>query len=125
LSATPYEVLAEDLASELIFLAGQLGRLVEQYSWRFQHEKAVEIGEGARKGASAGGRAKARLSEIKRSSWQDEALNIWANRPDLSKRAVADGNLGKGASVLQSTSCGTSSVERLKSSASAPHMRAG
>jgi hypothetical protein len=90
LSATPYEVLAEDLASELIFLAGQLGRLVEQYSWRFQHEKAVEIGEGARKGASAGGRAKARLSEIKRSSWQDEALNIWANRPDLSKRAVAD-----------------------------------
>jgi hypothetical protein len=89
LSAIPYEVLAEDLASDLIFLAGQLGRLVEQYSWRFQHEKAVETGEGARKGASAGGREKARLSEAEHSSWRDEASKIWAKKPYLTNLEVA------------------------------------
>ena len=59
LSNIPYEIIAEDLTSELIFAAGQLGRLVEQYSWRFQHERAVETGESVRKGASAGGRVRA------------------------------------------------------------------
>jgi hypothetical protein len=92
-SAIPYEVLSEELTSELIFFAGQLGRLVEQYAWRFQHEKAVEIGEGARKGASAGGKAKAQAHQAEHSTWQNEALKIWANSPDLSNNAV--GNLIK------------------------------
>ena len=92
-SAIPYEVLAEDLASELIFFAGQLGRLVEQYSWRFQHERAVEIGEGARKGASAGGKAKAEAhqaqNQAEHSNWEQTGWRIWGARPSLSKIAVA------------------------------------
>ena len=39
--------------------AGQLGRLVEQYYWRFRYERAVVAGESARKGASAGGKINA------------------------------------------------------------------
>jgi hypothetical protein len=89
-SAIPYELHAEDLTSELIFLSGQLGRLVEQYCWRFQHETAIVAGQGARKGASVGGKAKAERDQIKHSMWQKEASKIWANRPDLSKIAVAN-----------------------------------
>jgi hypothetical protein len=88
LSNRPYEIIAEELTSELIFAAGQLGRLVEQYSWRFQHETAVEAGEGARKGASAGGKAKAQVHQAEHSAWQNEALKIWVNNPDLSNNAV-------------------------------------
>jgi hypothetical protein len=69
--------------------AGQLGRLIEQYYWRFRFEGAAITGVGARKGASAGGRAKARLHQTERSSWQSAASNIWARRPGLSKVAVA------------------------------------
>jgi hypothetical protein len=69
---------------------GQLGRLVEQYYWRFRYESAVISAEGARKGASAGGKAKAERDQIKHSMWKKEASKIWANRPDLSKNAVAD-----------------------------------
>jgi hypothetical protein len=90
LSNRPYEIIAEELTSELIFAAGQLGRLVEQYSWRFQHERAVETGEGARKGASAGGREKARLSEAEHSSWRDEASKIRAKKPYLTNLEVAE-----------------------------------
>jgi hypothetical protein len=89
-SAIPYELEAEDLTSELIFLTGTFGRLVEQYFWRFQYEKAVATGEGARKGASAGGKATAELYRAKHSAWQKEALKIWANRPGLTKQRVAE-----------------------------------
>jgi hypothetical protein len=34
--------------------AGTLGRLVEQYYWRFRFEKAAVTGVGARAGASTG-----------------------------------------------------------------------
>jgi hypothetical protein len=88
-SLIPYELEAEDLTSELISLTGTLGRLVGEYFWRFQYEKSVATGEGARKGASAGGKAKAGLAQIKRSVWQNEASKIWAHRSDLSKNAVA------------------------------------
>ena len=91
LSNIPYEVVAEDLASELIFLAGQLGRLVEQYSWRFQHERAVETGESVRRGASVGGRLRAEEPKAEHSKWQSEASRIWADRPGLSSKvAVAN-----------------------------------
>jgi hypothetical protein len=69
--------------------AGQLGRLVEQYYWRFRFEEAVVTGIGARKGASAGGKAKAQLHRTERKAWQIAAVEIWARRPSLSKLAVA------------------------------------
>jgi hypothetical protein len=70
--------------------AGQLGRLVEQYYWRFRYERAVVAGESARKGASAGGKIKAEQYRAKHSVWQNEASKIWARRPDLTKNAVGE-----------------------------------
>jgi hypothetical protein len=69
-------------------LTGQLGRLVEQYYWRFRFERAVVAGESARKGASAGGKIKAERYRTKHSAWQNEASKIWARRPDLTNNAV-------------------------------------
>jgi hypothetical protein len=69
--------------------AGKLGRLVEQYYWRFRFEKAAVTGIGARAGASMGGKAKARLYEPEHSTWQKEAVEIWSRRPNLNKTAVA------------------------------------
>jgi hypothetical protein len=70
-------------------LTGQLGRLVEQYYWRFRFEGAAITGRGAQRGASAGGKAKAELHQAEHSMWQNAATKIWADRPGLSKIAVA------------------------------------
>jgi hypothetical protein len=69
--------------------AGTLGRLVEQYYWRFRFEKDTVTGVGARAGASMGGKAKARLHEAEHSEWQAAAATIWSRRPNLGKLAVA------------------------------------
>jgi hypothetical protein len=71
-------------------IGAQLGRLVEQYYWRFRFEEVTLSGIGARKGASAGGQAKARLHRTEYSAWQEEASSIWARSPNLSKHAVAE-----------------------------------
>jgi hypothetical protein len=73
-----------------LHFSGQLGRLVEQYYWRFRFEKAAITGVGAQQGASAGGKAKAERHQTEHSEWQNAASKIWANRPDLGKRAVAN-----------------------------------
>lgn len=73
-----------------VSFAGRLGRLVEQYYWRFRFEEAVVTGIGARKGASAGGKAKAESHRMERRAWQIAALEIWRRRPSLSKLAVAE-----------------------------------
>jgi len=72
-----------------IAFAGKLGRLVEQYYWRFRFEDVAATGLGARRGASAGGKVKAALHRTKYSAWQNAASEIWARRPELSKIAVA------------------------------------
>ena len=69
--------------------AGQLGRLVEQYCWRFRFEPDAMTGAGARKGASAGGRAKAILHRAQHSKWQKAASEIWARHPEWKKMPVA------------------------------------
>jgi hypothetical protein len=74
----------------IIGFAGKLGRLIEQYYWRFRFEGAAITGRGVRKGASAGGRAKAQVHAAEHALWQAEAATIWAHRPGLSKTAVAD-----------------------------------
>jgi hypothetical protein len=70
--------------------SGKLGRLVEQYYWRFRFEKAAITGVGARNGASAGGKAKARRHKAEHVVRQSAASEIWKRRPGLSKIAVAD-----------------------------------
>jgi hypothetical protein len=74
----------------IVDFAGKLGRLIEQYYWRFRYEGAAITGTGARKGASAGGRAKAQAHQAQHALWQKEAATIWAQRPGLSKSRVAD-----------------------------------
>jgi hypothetical protein len=74
----------------IIDYAGKLGRLVEQYYWRFRFEGAAIAGEGARRSASAGGKAKAELHQLERAAWQAAALEIWARKQNLSKIAVAE-----------------------------------
>ena len=69
---------------------GQLGRLVEQYYWRFRYEGAAITGLGARRGASDGGKAKAALSKADHRQWQNAAEEIWAHRPKLAKTTVAE-----------------------------------
>ena len=70
--------------------AGQLGRLVEQYYWRFRFEKIAMTGVDARKGASAGGKPRAQALQPEHSAWQNAASEIWADRPKLTKIAVAN-----------------------------------
>src|SRR5262249_32837757 len=69
--------------------SGELGRLVEQYYWRFRFERAAITGSGARAGASAGGKAKAKHHQKEHFRWQHAANEIWAIRPELTKTAVA------------------------------------
>ena len=69
--------------------SGTLGRLVEQYYWKFRFEKATIAGVGARSGASIGGKTKAKLHEAEHLKWQKAAAEIWARRPSLGKVAVA------------------------------------
>ena len=69
--------------------SGELGRLVEQYYWKFRFEKAAVTGVAARKGASSGGRVKAKLHLSEHLAWQKAAVEIWKQRPKLSKIAVA------------------------------------
>jgi hypothetical protein len=79
-------------ALHILFIStcsGQLGRLVEQYYWRFRFEGAAITGRSAQRGASAGGKAKAELHQAEHSMWQNAATKIWADRPGLSKIAVA------------------------------------
>jgi hypothetical protein len=68
---------------------GQLGRLIEQYYWRFRYEGAAITGLGARRGASAGGASKAALHRAQHVQWQKVASEVWERRAGLSKIAVA------------------------------------
>jgi hypothetical protein len=69
--------------------SGTLGRLVEQYYWKFRYEKAAITGIGSRQGASIGGMAKAKAHAAEHSAWQRSAAAIWAEKPKLTKTAVA------------------------------------
>jgi hypothetical protein len=69
--------------------SGELGRLVEQYYWRFRFEKAAITGVGARKGASRGGELKAKKMKEQQSRWQTLASDIWKRHPEWGKMAVA------------------------------------
>jgi hypothetical protein len=70
--------------------SGTLGRLVEQYYWRFRFEEAAITGIGARKGASAGGKARAALHRAEHSAWQSLASEIWTRRPSLTGKISDD-----------------------------------
>lgn len=70
-------------------LSGQLGRLVEQYYWKFRYEKAAITGIGSLSGASSGGKIKAQRHKSEHARWQQAAAEIWKAKPLLSATAVA------------------------------------
>jgi hypothetical protein len=74
----------------LLSFSGELGRLVEQYYWRFRFEKAAVTGVGARKAASLGGKVKSEVHKAQQSVWQRRASDILGRNPKLSKLAVAN-----------------------------------
>jgi hypothetical protein len=78
------------ISDQHLVWCGQLGRLIEQYHWRFRFEKDTITGATARKGASRGGKEKSERHKARRSEWQRHAADIWSRHPELSKLAVAD-----------------------------------
>lgn len=69
---------------------GQLGRLVEQYYWRFKFERAAKTGIATSEAARAGGLARSARLRHQHSTWNEVANDIWSRRADLSKVAIAE-----------------------------------
>jgi len=69
--------------------SARLGRLVEQYYWKFLLEKAAISGKKINEGAKSGGDNKA--SKLKRvhEGWQLAAVAAWQENPTRSKMTVA------------------------------------
>ena len=103
---------------------GQLGRLVEQYYWKFRYEKDAVTGIGARKGASLSGKLKSERHKARQAEWQRSASEIWsvtsigAKRPLLKTSRSNSVNPG-----LPSTSRDILENPHRKSSASGSQMR--
>jgi hypothetical protein len=76
--------------SNLLRCAGQLGRAVEQYYWRLHHERDAVTGAGAKRGASAGGLARASQHQLERLRWLKKAAEISSRHPKWSTMAVAE-----------------------------------
>jgi hypothetical protein len=73
--------------ADIVSTAAKLGRLVEQYYWRFKFDRVVE---GNKTRASLGGRIRAASHREKHCIWQAAASEIAARRPDFSKAAIAE-----------------------------------
>jgi hypothetical protein len=69
--------------------SGSLGRLIEQYYWKFRYARAVRSGLKSRAGASRGGKSKAKNPPLHHALWKTEATKIWKSKPHLSRAAVA------------------------------------
>ena len=70
--------------------SGRLGRLVEQYYWRFRFERAAQTGIMIHSSATNGGMARARLPKPQLAEWRAAALEVWRSSPTLSKTAVSE-----------------------------------
>jgi hypothetical protein len=73
----------------ILNFSGKLGRLVEQYYWKFLHEKAAIRGVKISESAKSGGLRLASMRKLEHTAWQAEARLIWQERPTSSKMTVA------------------------------------
>jgi hypothetical protein len=69
--------------------SGTLGRLVEQYYWKFLLEKAAIRGVKVSEAAKSGGLLRASQHKREHAGWQAAARLIWKDHPKFSKMAVA------------------------------------
>jgi hypothetical protein len=68
---------------------GSLGRLIEQYYWKFSIEKAAIRGSVVLNGAKSGAARRASVFKDEHARWQEEADKIWKEDPSKLKKAVA------------------------------------
>jgi hypothetical protein len=73
----------------VIEFSGILGRLVEQYYWKFLLEKSAIRGEKTSQAAKSGGDIKASKQKRVREGWQLAAVAVWQEDPTRSKMTVA------------------------------------
>jgi hypothetical protein len=73
----------------IIHFSGRLGRLVEQYYWKFFLEKAAIRGVKISESAKSGGLLLASMRKHEHAAWQAAARLIWQERPTSSKMTVA------------------------------------
>jgi hypothetical protein len=69
--------------------SGTLGRLIEQYYWKFLLEKAAMRGVKISESARSGGLLLASRRKHEHEAWQAAARSVWQERPTASKMAVA------------------------------------
>ena len=82
--------------------AGKLGRLVEQYYWKFLHEKAAIRGNKISESAKTGGFRRAVKHKHKHAAWRLTARFVRQQRPKISNMRLASivkERLGIGQSV--------------------------
>src|SRR5262249_41988387 len=68
---------------------GTLGRLVEQYYWKFLLEKAAIRGLRISESAKSGGLRLASMRKREHAAWQAAARLVWQKHPTSSKMTVA------------------------------------
>jgi hypothetical protein len=74
----------------IVSFSAELGRLIEQYYWKFLIEASAIRGEKTFKSAKAGGAALASVRKAEQARWQAAADLIWKKNPKLSKTAVGE-----------------------------------
>ncbi len=99
MSLLPSEILAslrvldfENFVGETALVAEEavkLGRLIEQYYWKFFIEKSAIRGEKSSEGAKFGGNIKASKQKRVHERWQLAAVAVWQENPTRSKMTVA------------------------------------
>jgi len=68
---------------------GTLGRLIEQYYWKFLLEKAAIRGVTISESARSGGLRLASIRKAEHATWQAAARLVWQERPTSSRITVA------------------------------------
>jgi hypothetical protein len=68
---------------------GKLGRLIEQYYWKFLLEKAAIRGVRISESAKSGGLLLASIRKREHAAWQAAARLVWQEHPTSSKMTVA------------------------------------
>jgi hypothetical protein len=66
-----------------------LGRLIEQYYWKFLLEKAAMRGQKISEAAKSGGHLRAAIGKRDHAVWQSAARLVWQKDPKKSKMTVA------------------------------------
>jgi hypothetical protein len=75
--------------SRIVTSSGRLGRLIEQYYWKFLIEKSAISGEKISKSAKSGGHIRASKQKRVHEEWQLAARAVWQENPTRSKMTVA------------------------------------